>query len=176
MSLTACVVGLSRCRRGPHVGRELFAQPREQRLWLPRRPGSRHQQRKSDFRVLKQGKREDGPHEEEADGERRPERDEGENTPELPKRRPEDPDRVSATEDRRSQEASIETPKRRHVPGGAWLSKLPQCATNQVVLRPVIPSKHFVPKIYARHKHFYSNVAKMCGVVLKELGSPWWCH
>ncbi|KAJ1079720.1 hypothetical protein NDU88_000041 [Pleurodeles waltl] len=76
-----------------------------------------------DFRVLKWGEREDGPHEGDVDCERRPERDQGENTPELLKRRPEDPDRVSDTEDWRSQEASIEPPNRRHVPGGAWLSK-----------------------------------------------------
>ncbi|KAJ1198568.1 hypothetical protein NDU88_002407 [Pleurodeles waltl] len=78
-----------------------------------------------DFRVLERREKDNGRNEGEVGGERgdfRPERDQEENIPELPKRTPEDPDRVRDTGDRRSQEAREETPKGRHVPGGAWLS------------------------------------------------------
>ncbi|KAJ1152040.1 hypothetical protein NDU88_004818 [Pleurodeles waltl] len=79
-----------------------------------------------DFRVLKGKKKEDGQYGREVDAERgacRRERDEEENSPESPKGSPEDSDPARDTGERRSPEASIETPKRRHVPGGAWLSK-----------------------------------------------------
>ncbi|KAJ1189161.1 hypothetical protein NDU88_005912 [Pleurodeles waltl] len=81
---------------------------------------------KLDFRVLERRNKDDGPNEESGGGERGdclPEREPDENIPELPKTTPEDPDRVRDTGDRRSQEVTEETPKRRHVPGGAWLSK-----------------------------------------------------
>ncbi|KAJ1142814.1 hypothetical protein NDU88_009127 [Pleurodeles waltl] len=80
-----------------------------------------------DFRVGKEKKRENGLREEEVDREKgdcRQGRDKEETTSEPPKGSPEDPEPARDTEELRSPEASVETPKRRHVPGGAWLSKV----------------------------------------------------
>ncbi|KAJ1178434.1 hypothetical protein NDU88_003680 [Pleurodeles waltl] len=80
-----------------------------------------------DFWVVKGKKREDGLREEEVDREKddcRQRRDKEEDTLEPPKGSPEGPEPARDTEERRSLEASVETPKRRHVPGGAWLSKV----------------------------------------------------
>ncbi|KAJ1138052.1 hypothetical protein NDU88_004443 [Pleurodeles waltl] len=79
-----------------------------------------------DFQVLEGRKREDGRRERDVGGERgdcRRERDQEENLPESPRGSPEDPDPARDTGERRSQEASVDTPKCRHVPVGAWLSK-----------------------------------------------------
>ncbi|KAJ1127505.1 hypothetical protein NDU88_005904 [Pleurodeles waltl] len=86
-----------------------------------------------DFRVL-EGQEKGGRTTREEDAEReacRRERDEVENSPQLPKGSPEDPDPARDTGERSSPEASVETPKRRHVPGGAWLSK-EECSVAQV--------------------------------------------
>ncbi|KAJ1172724.1 hypothetical protein NDU88_004568 [Pleurodeles waltl] len=80
-----------------------------------------------DFRVVKGKKREDGLREGEVNREKRDCRqrqDEEEDTSEPPKGSPEGPEPARDTEERGSPEASVETPKCRHIPGGAWLSKV----------------------------------------------------
>ncbi|KAJ1126790.1 hypothetical protein NDU88_005196 [Pleurodeles waltl] len=90
-------------------------------------PGAGVRNESPDFRVLEREKKENGLRGEVVGAERGdggPEREEEDKSPESPKRSPEEPNPARNTGERRSPEAGGETPKRRHVPGGAWLAKV----------------------------------------------------